>query len=226
MNTVGPKFPFDIIGFDLDGTLVDSSQDLCVALNHALAFAGRDPIPLEGIRPFIGRGVRRMLEQALMIDGELDETRFRPAYKELLSFYQSNLAVHTRLYPGCIAMLDDLAARGCQIAVVTNKFENLGRSLLEQLGLLDRFATVIGGDTMGPGKAKPAPEPILEMINRCGGGKAAFVGDTTIDVGAAQAAEIPCIAVDFGLNDRPADELGATAIISHFDELVPALTRL
>lgn len=219
-------FPFAIVGFDLDGTLVDSSQDLCIALNHALVFAGRDPIPLEGIRPLVGRGVRRMLERALMGDGGLDEDTFKPAYKELLSYYEAHLADHTRPYPGCVAMLDRLAAEGCRIAVVTNKFERFAHALLERIGLLDRFATVIGGDTMGPGRSKPQPDPIREMIARCGGGSAAFVGDTTIDVGAAQAAGIPCVAVDFGLNDKPAHELGADRVIGHFDELVPTLRGL
>ena len=217
------NFPFATVGFDLDGTLVDSSQDLCVALNHALVFAGRDPIPLDGIRPLVGRGVRRMLEQALITEGGMDEASFRSVYKELLRFYEGHLAVHTRPYPGCIAMLDDLAAQGCRVAVVTNKFEKLARSLLDQIGLLDRFATVIGGDTMGPGRSKPAPDPIIEMVARCGGSRVAFVGDTTIDVDAAHAAGLPCIAVDFGLNDKPAHELGADQVISHFDELIPTL---
>ena len=110
------NFPFATVGFDLDGTLVDSSQDLCVALNHALVFAGRDPIPLDGIRPLVGRGVRRMLEQALITEGGMDEASFRSVYKELLRFYEGHLAVHTRPYPGCIAMLDELAAQGCRVA--------------------------------------------------------------------------------------------------------------
>ncbi len=226
MAPVHPPLPFATVGFDLDGTLVDSAQDLCNALNHALVYAGRDPLPLDGVRPLIGRGVRRMLERALVIDGGMDEAEFKPVYKELLAFYEANLAVHTRPYPGCLAMLDDLAARGCKLAVVTNKFESFARSLLEQIGLLDRFVTVIGGDTMGPGRSKPAPDPIVEMVARCGGGRAAFVGDTTVDVEAARAALIPCVAVNFGLNDRPADQLGADAVIGHFDELVPLLARL
>ena len=226
MTTSHPDFPYEIVGFDLDGTLVDSSKDLCIALNHALVFAGRDPIPLDGIRPLVGRGVKRMLERALIVDGGMDEASFKPVYKELLAFYEANLAVHTRPYEGCIAMLDELAAQGCKLAVVTNKFEKFARSLLEQIGLLDRFATVIGGDTMGPGRSKPAPDPVTEMIARCGGGEAAFVGDTTIDVEASRAAGIPCVAVSFGLNDRPAEELGADAVIGHFDDLIPTLRTL
>lgn len=219
-------FPFQIVGFDLDGTLVDSSRDLGAAVNHALRLAGRATLPQEHITPLIGRGAKRMLERALVLEGGMSEEEFKPLYKELLRFYEANLAVHTRPYPGCEAMLDQLAALGCQLAVVTNKFERFAHQLLGEIGLADRFATIIGGDTLGPGKAKPEPDLLHEMVRRCGGGNAAFVGDTTSDTGAALAAGIPCVAVSFGFSDRPVGELGAQAVIDHFDALVPALHRL
>ena len=219
-------FSFRIVGFDLDGTLVDSSRDLGAAVNHALQLVGRAPIPMDQIAPLIGRGAKVMLERALVREGGMPEEEFKLLYKELLRFYEANLSVHTRPYPGAEAMLDDLATRGCQLAVVTNKFEAFAKRLLDDIGLSHRFATIIGGDTMGPGKAKPEPDPIHEMIRRCGGGRAAFVGDTLADTGAARAAGIPCVAVSFGFHDRPPEDLGADCVIDHFDALVPALHRL
>lgn len=219
-------FPFHIVGFDLDGTLVDSSRDLGAAVNHALGLAGRAPFAEEEIPPLIGRGAKRMLERALIRDGGMSAEEFAPLYKELLRYYEANLSVHTRPYPGVITMLDELAAHNCQIAVVTNKFEALARRLLDDIGLTERFVTIIGGDTMGPGKAKPEPDPIVEMIRRCGGGRTAFVGDTLADTGAAKAAGIPCVAVSFGFCDRPADELGADAVIDDYARLIPTLQRL
>ena len=123
-------------------------------------------------------------------------------------------------------LLDALDGHGVKIALVTNKLESLARSLLGELGLTDRFATIIGGDTLGPGRAKPQPDLLHLMIERLGGGPAAYVGDTTFDTGAARAAGLPCVAVSFGFNDVPPHELGADAVIDHFDELVPALARL
>lgn len=220
-------FPFDIVGFDLDGTLLDTHQDLGAAVNHALALAGRPARPLGSMRALIGGGAKRMLQRALDEDGiKLPDAEFKVLYKELLSFYEANIAVHTRLFPGGEAMLDDLAARGAQIAVVTNKFESLACKVIGELGLADRFYTVIGGDTLGPGKAKPAPDQLHEMLARGGGGRAAYVGDTTYDTGAARAAGWPCVAVSFGFNDKAPEDLGADAVIGHFDELVPALMRM
>ncbi|HUD28275.1 MAG TPA: HAD hydrolase-like protein, partial [Novosphingobium sp.] len=98
--------------------------------------------------------------------------------------------------------------------------------IFAQLGLSERFYTVIGGDTLGPGRAKPRPDLIDLMLERGGGGRAAYVGDTSYDTRAAAAAGLPCIAVAFGFNDRAPEELGATAVIAHFDELVPTLERI
>lgn len=220
------RLPFDIVGFDLDGTLLDTHADLGAAINHALALAGRPPVPLERVGQLIGGGSRLMLERAFAETGGIGDSELRDLYRELLRYYEANIAVHTRLFPGGEAMLAELAARGCTLAVVTNKLEALAVKLLGELGLLSRFACVIGGDTLGPGRAKPARDPIDEMIRRCGGGAAAFVGDTSYDVLAARAAGVPCVAVRFGFSDRPPDELGAQAVIGHFDELVDVLETM
>lgn len=220
------RFPFDIVGFDLDGTLLDTAYDLGHALNHALALAGRAPVPLDDVRRYVGGGTRSMLRNALDATGGVDETALPALQEALVAYYADNIAAHTRLFPGGEAMLEALEAAGVKLAIATNKLERLAVRLFAELGMLDRFACVIGGDTMGNGRAKPAPDMLHEMVARCGGGRAAFVGDTTFDVGAARAAGLPVVAVSFGFNDRPAHELGADAVIDHFDALVPALRRL
>ena len=221
------QFPFSIVGFDLDGTLLDTHADLGLALNHALAVAGRPAVPVALVKDLIGGGARQMLERALDLTGTVPpEAEVARLHRELLAYYRENIAVHSALYPGGAAMLDALDARGVKIAVVTNKVEDLAVRLLDTLGLSPRLATIIGGDTLGPGRAKPAPDLIHEMIARLGGGPAAFVGDTTFDTRAAAAAGIPCVAVSFGFNDVPVGSMGASAVIDHYDALVPTLERL
>ena len=79
---------------------------------------------------------------------------------------------------------------------------------------------------MGPGRAKPAPDPLHEMIARLGGGRAVFIGDSSYDVMAARAANVPVIAAAYGYCDKPAAELGADAVIDSFSQLIPALEAL
>jgi len=220
-------FPFRIVGFDLDGTLLDSGDDLGVALNHVLARLGRETVPLAEVRGLIGGGAKMLLERGLQrTGGLLPADEMRALHHELIDFYADNIAHHTRPFPGAEAMLDDLAARGVAVAVVTNKMERLAVALLDALNLSNRFATIIGGDTLGPGRSKPAPDLLLEMTRRLGEGPAAYVGDTTYDTRAAAAAGMPCVAVSFGFNDAPVATLGAAAVIDHFDALVPSLTSL
>jgi phosphoglycolate phosphatase len=222
------NFPFATIGFDLDGTLVDTNADLHPAINHSLALVARDPIPADQVRHLIGGGARLMLERALnLTGGPVGEAEFEELYDALLVHYAGHIADHSRPYPGCLDALDALAARGCQLAVVTNKFEHLSVLLLEQLGMSARFTSVIGGDTLGHGRNKPAPDMIHETIERCGGDpRFAMVGDSSYDVRAAQAAGKPCVVLSFGYNDAPAQSFGAAAVIDHYDELVPALELL
>lgn len=217
------KISFDVVGFDLDGTLLDTAQDLGAALNHALAAIGRAPVPDAAVRGLIGGGSALMLQRALALTGGMEGVDFDALRKVLVRHYAANIAVHTRLFPGGAAMLDALADTGAKLAIVTNKPEPLAVRLFDELGLSQRFAVIIGG---GRYPLKPAPDALRAMVEQCGGGRAAYVGDTTFDTSAARAAEMPSVAVSFGFNDLPPDELGADAVIGHFDELIPALARL
>lgn len=221
-------FPFAIVGFDLDGTLLDTHRDLARAVNHALALEGRAAVPSASVRAMVGGGARLMLARALEATGGMvAPERFEHLHDALLEFYEANICVETALFPGGTRMLEALAARGVAMAVVTNKLERFAVSIIEQLGLAGRFFTVIGGDTLGTEKRKPAPDLLQLMIARAPiSGPAAYIGDSSFDTRAAAAAGLPCVAVSFGFNDRPARDLGADAVIDHFDELVPVLGSL
>lgn len=219
-------FPFPIVGFDLDGTLLDTSIELAASLNHALASIGREAIDHGDVKSLVGMGAPHMLALGLERSGGSDAALVKQLVPVLVDHYQAHLGQNSPPFPGLIDALDALAAHGVQLAVVTNKFEHLARALLEQVGMLDRFVTVIGGDTLGPGRSKPAPDPIDEMVLRCGGGRAAFVGDSIFDVSAANAAGATSIAVSFGFLQQPVETLGAHHIIDHYDQLVPLLASL
>lgn len=227
MTTISPRRPpFAIVGFDLDGTLVDTSGDLTAAVNHALASVDRQPLSVAQVKPMIGGGARHMLAQGLALSGGCDDAMLDLLHPRLLAYYEAHIAIDSAPYPGAVAALDALDARGVKVAVVTNKIERFARAVLDELGLTPRFAAILGGDSLGPGGAKPSPAPIRRMIDDCGGGTAAFVGDSIFDVKAAAAAGIPSIACRFGFLMQPVEDLGADAIIDHFDDLLATLERL
>ncbi|MGN6377035.1 MAG: phosphoglycolate phosphatase [Sphingomonas sp.] len=217
-------FPFQIVGFDLDGTLVDSSGDLTAAVNHVLEGLGRPPLTVAQVVRNIGGGGERMMRLSLADAGIEDDDALPGRYRQMLDYYADHIAERTRAFPGVSDALDTLAAHGAQLAVVTNKVERLAAKLLDGLGLVDRFACIIGGDSVE--KGKPAPDPLHAMVRRLGGGRAAFVGDSAYDIRAAKAAGLPNIAVSFGFANAPVEELGADAVIDSYEALVPTLRRL
>jgi phosphoglycolate phosphatase len=218
------SFPFDVVAFDLDGTLADTAPDLAAALNHALAALGRPGVAPESVRNLIGHGGRALLRRGLAATGEAPEWLVEEGYPILLDHYGAHLCEGTALYPRIGEALEAIAAAGAALAVCTNKPEALTLRLLDALGLLGRFAAVVGGDTLAV--RKPDPAPLLEAIARAGGGRAVLVGDSITDADTARAAGTPFVAVGFGFSDRPAERLGADAVIDSYDQLVPALRRM
>lgn len=216
-------FPFDIIGFDLDGTLLDTHRDLAEAVNHALALGGFDLVEMDHAKSLIGGGAKRMLAKAIDAQGGLPEEEFRRLYKQMLAYYGRNCAVWTAPFPYAGEVLADLHGRGIALAVITNKFESFARDILTQLGLIECFRAVMGGDTLGRDRAKPAPDLVLEARMRCGGGRMAYVGDSSYDVMAARAAGVPVVVAGYGFNDMPPHELGGDGVIDSLAELVPLL---
>jgi phosphoglycolate phosphatase len=220
------SFPFDIIGFDLDGTLVDTSGDLTAAVNHVLGSVGRPLLSTEAVKQHIGGGAKLMLQRGLEATGGIPDNGFKPLYKEMLAYYEANVSVYSRPFDGALALLDQLDTMDVRYAVVTNKFESLAVKLLTDLNLAHRMGCILGADTLGKENAKPSGAPIFEMVKRCGGGRAAYVGDSIYDVMAAKNAGVPSVAVSFGFLHGPVEELGADAVIDHFDELIGCLEAI
>ena len=205
------------IVFDLDVTLVDTAPDLSNALNDVMMRRGHAPVPAETVRACVGHGARVMIEQALRGAGATDDVDRMLA--EFLVHYEANIAAESRPFPGVVAALERLAARGATLAVCTNKREYLSRKLLQELDLARFFAGVAGRDTFGV--SKPDPRHLTQVIALAGGdpSRAVMIGDSEVDLATAQAAAVPMILVSFGYASGPVETLPADARIDHFDEL-------
>ena len=219
-----PDFPFDVVAFDLDGTLADTAADLAAALNHALAQLGRPTVPVDSVRHLVGHGARALLRKGLATSGEAPETLVEEGFPFFLDYYADHICEGTFAYPDLDDALNALQARGVKLALCTNKQEGLTHPLIEAIGWAGRFDAIVGGDTLPV--RKPDPSPLREAIARAGGGRAVFVGDSITDADTAKAAGVPFVAVSFGFSDRPPEQLGADALIHSYAELIPALERL
>jgi phosphoglycolate phosphatase len=216
-----------VIVFDLDGTLVDTAPDLLSTLNAVLAPEGFEPVTGDAIVGYIGRGARVMIERVYADESRpLSEEKRDALFRAFLAHYDDHLADLSRAFAGAEAALDRFAGNGWRLAVCTNKLGTPSRKLLRLLGLEDRFAVIAGQDTFGV--AKPDPRHLLETIRAAGGSpeRAVMVGDSSVDVDTAIAAQIPVVVVSFGYSPVPATELGATTVIDHFDQLYPAATEI
>lgn len=220
-------FAFDLVGFDLDGTLLDTSGELAASVNYTLAQIGRDTLTLEEVRPMVGLGAKHMLAQGIKRTGDFNDALLAHWLPVLLDHYEAHLGTDSPPFGGLHDLMDALDACGVNMAVVTNKYERFAIKLLREIGMLDSFVCVIGGDTMGIGKAKPHRAPMDEMARRCAltdPARAVFLGDSIYDASAANAAGMRSIAVSFGFLHQPIEELGADAIVDHYDEVLPLLT--
>lgn len=217
-------FPFDTIAFDLDGTLADTAPDLAAALNHALAALGRAGVPPQDVHHLVGHGARALLRKGLAVSGDADEALVEQGFPHFIDYYADHICIGTKPYPGVEAALDALAGRGAALALCTNKPERLTHLLLDALGWQDRFAAIVGGDTLAV--RKPDPAPLHHAIARAGGGRAVFVGDSITDADTARAATVPFVAVSFGYSDCPIAALGADAVIDDYADLPSVLERL
>ena len=202
--------------FDLDGTLVDSVDDLHASVNHALHEVGLPPRTLEEVHGFVGEGALMLLTRAVAPHGELVE----PALAAWRIHYEAHCLDRTRAYPGIDALL---AGAGRALAVHTNKPGAMARKILAGLGLLPRFVAVVGGDDA---PRKPDPTGLLEIMVRVGAtaGETVLIGDSRHDVATAQAAGVTMVAVTWGLSSRAElAQAGATVLADSAADLAPWL---
>jgi phosphoglycolate phosphatase len=213
--------------FDLDGTLVDSARDLMGTLNFILAREGTPALPVEKAHSLLGAGARALLERGFAANGEVVETaRMDVLYRDFLDHYNEHLADETVAFEGVEPALAALKARGLILGVCTNKMTSHSVRLLEALKLAPYFSAICGRDAFA--WFKPDARHLTLSIEAAGGNpaNAIMVGDSKTDIDTAINAGLPSVCVDFGYTDVPAVKLGATRVISHFDELIPAIDAI
>ena len=208
--------------FDLDGTLLDTADDLGAALNAVLAAEQRPAVLAEHYTPLASHGSAGLLRYAF---GELFEQRKDELRRAFLAYYADNIAVHTRLYHGVEQLLQELSRRGIQTGIVTNKPQALTHLVLPYFPTLQALPVVVSGDTLAV--AKPHPDPLLLAANQLQvpAHQCWYVGDAERDIQAGRAAGMHTVLARYGYihaNDRP-ETWGAHAAIERPEHLLQLL---
>lgn len=209
--------------FDLDGTLVDTAPDLAATLNTLRAEHGLAPLDFDLIRPHVSHGARAMVRVGFGIGEE--DARFSALRERFLALYRDRLMVHSRLFAGMEELLAAVESRGVKWGIVTNKPAWLTEPLAAGLGLAERAACIISGDSTR--NRKPHPEPLLHASALVGIApeRCLYVGDARRDVEAGRAAGMRTLVALFGYlgtDDRP-HEWEADGLIDHPLDILPWL---
>ncbi len=212
-----------LIIFDLDGTLVDSTEDIARSVNELLETLSRAPLPHERIRGYIGNGVRRLLERAL---GETGPSELARAEERYLAIYRRRLLETTRAYPGVAPALQALYGE-CALAVLTNKPLRESLLVLDGLGLTRYFQAVYGGDSFP--RKKPDPAGVLHLLGEtsASASETLFVGDSVVDLETASNAFVrSCLVVYPASTPSPEDELRPDFFVHDLREVVALVQTL
>ncbi|MCR4872833.1 MAG: HAD family hydrolase [Bacteroidales bacterium] len=209
-----------LIVFDLDGTLLNSLEDLADSANWVLEQHGFQTHPVDAYRYFVGDGVRKLIERILPQE-ERTEARIEQCRQEFVAYYKVHMEDKTSVYEGITELLVELKNRGLKIAVATNKVHIAVKPLMEKYFPEIRFDSMIGQREGVP--VKPAPQIMFDILKEtgCEPSEALHVGDTATDMQLAHNAGVTPVGVLWGY--RPLEELqeaGAKFIIEKPEELL------
>jgi 2-phosphoglycolate phosphatase len=221
LERAGGARPIRGVIFDLDGTLIDSREDIARAVNHALARHGFAELPLETISGYVGDGAVKLLESATGLSA--DDPSIPALYASFIDYYAAHPVVTTQVFPGVFPALDALS--GLLLSVCTNKPRLTTDLILRALELTPRFRAVVAGDDLP--RKKPDPLPIVHLAERLGLplSELVVVGDGAQDIAAGRAAGVRTIGVRHGI--QPLEKMlaeGPDQVIGSLLEL-PALLK-
>lgn len=205
--------------FDLDGTLLDTLQDLASATNYTLGKQGFPLRSVDEVRMFVGNGIRKLIERAVP-QGTSEEVQ-EQVFDDFNAYYKEHCADTTCAYPGVLELLRAARRLGCQTAIVSNKADYGVQELAKQYfpGLLDAAC----GEQAGIAR-KPAPDMLLAVMAKLGADKEStvYIGDSDTDLMTAANTGVPCIAACWGFRGREfLLEHGATILAERVEDVLP-----
>ena len=217
--------------FDLDGTLVNTAQDLMYAHNHVMKKYGYDERKLSDIKKLAGKGSKVMLTRSMHeiaeLSGKIKKTDdiVEEMTKEFVDFYSKNIVKESTLKTGALNFLSWCKENSISMAVCTNKQEHLSIDLLKKIKIYDFFDYVAGGNTFGHNK--PNPKHLTDTVEIIGGDikKTLMIGDSETDSNASKAANIPFVLIEDGYTEKKSNQIYHDHLVKNFIGLEKIITK-
>ena len=211
----------ELLVFDLDGTLVDSTLDLANSVNATRVHMGLEALPIPLVASYVGNGAPVLIRKAMGADATDEQVDYALTY--FLAWYRDHMLEHTRPYPGVLEGLEICRQQGCTMAVLTNKPVRFSQTLLAGLDMDNYFFRVYGGNSF-PEK-KPNPHGLLLLMQEAGvtPDRTWMIGDSSVDVLTARNAKVRCAGVTYGIQPESLETYPPDLLLDTLARLPAAL---
>lgn len=210
---------YNAVIFDLDGTLLDTLEDITDAVNHTMKKFNFPEHTMQEVRSFVGNGIKVLIERSLK-DG-LDTPEFDSIFDEFKQYYTANCRIKTRPYPGIMKLLETLYENGYKLSIVSNK----NQAAVTELNNIyfSKYISIAIGNSENI-RQKPAPDTTLKAMEEMGCTKCVYIGDSEVDIETAKNSGIDCISVSWGFREKALlEKLNPNAVIDSTKELLKYL---
>jgi phosphoglycolate phosphatase len=209
--------------WDMDGTILNTLEDLKDSVNHAVVTYGFPPYNLEEIRAMLGNGIKVLME--LAVPGGYTNPKFDECFETFRDYYQQHMNDKTRPYAGIPEVMQQLKKLGYKQAIVSNKIDNAVKKLAE---MHYPFVDLALGESEGL-QRKPQPDMVWKALDELKITKenAVYIGDSEVDLATAQNSQMDCISVAWGFRDKKMlESIGAKTIVEYPEEIIPTLEKM
>ncbi len=221
LNAVAPFPAPKLLIFDLDGTLIDSKQDLISSVNAARAYMQLPALPGDLVASFVGNGAPVLIRRAM--GTEATEAQVETALEYFIRYYHEHCLDATRLYPGALITLQSAMEKKIQLAILTNKPVRISNVILDGLGLEGTFFRIYGGNSFPAKKPDPVGIDTLRKESQVAPERTVMVGDSSVDIETARNAKVFSVGLTYGLSPESLKLVPPDLLLDRMEDLIPHL---
>jgi phosphoglycolate phosphatase len=221
LQTVKPFPAPRLLIFDLDGTLIDSKQDLISSVNATRAYMQLPALPGDLVASYVGNGAPVLIRKAM--GPEASDSQVETALDYFIRYYHDHCLDATRLYPGALETLESARDKQIHLAILTNKPVRISHVILDGLGLEGTFFRIYGGNSFPAKKPDPIGIDTLREESKVAAEHTVMVGDSSVDIQTARNAKVFSVGLTYGLQPESLKQVPPDLLLDRMEDLIPHL---